>query len=572
MQVNRLLESSLENAMLKRDIDGLRNIVSRLGEQPDIHEVMIVNPDLTVTFSSNAALVGSKLDGETIRSALQTATAQTEFRDGINGAQVLRSVNPVRNRQECNACHGLSSARPVNGMLIVDYEAGSVRAEALRSALMLGGAGAIVTFLTGLGLWLGMKRLVIDRIATLKVASQKLAANDFAIRVKPDGIDEISRLGSAFNGMAEQLGKTYDGLNKAEQFLQDIIDAVPDGVRVISDDFKIVKANRTYADLLGIHPDRVLNVPCYTSSHGRKEPCAHTMVTCPIHELRKRPADRVKSRQHFIRPDGSEIAVEVTSERTILHIDGKNCPVVIESVRDLNEQARISQEQRLSEIGFLATGVAHEIHNPLSSIALALEAIRFEGSDPNGNTNLAYIETARSEIDKCLNVTDSLMRLSQPPAENHQLLDVGNILRSVMSLVQFQARSKGISIDLDLPEHLRVLADEGDLRMIVINLVQNSFHAMQQGGTLTVAASRDGDDIILKFMDTGIGIAREDFERIFLPFWTKRGDGSAGHGLGLTICRSAVEHCGGSIGVDSKLGKGTVFTIRLPDADKDMQA
>lgn len=571
LQVNRLLEASLQNAMLKRDLDGLRDIVKRLGEQPDISAVLILNPDLKVTFSSLPGHVGATMDTPTVRRALDTIQPQTEYLAQDNGTDVLRSVNPVKNQPLCNQCHGASASHPVNGMLVVDYKAGAVHQEALRGSLLLAGLGGIVTLLTGLGLWAGLKRLVIDRIERLKTASEKIAASDFSVRVAPTGSDEIAKLGSSFNTMAGQISATHDRLNKAERFLQDIIDAVPDGIRVIADDFRIIKANRQYALMTGSQSDAVLSLRCHESSHGRSEPCPHTMVTCPVHELRHHSGSRIKTRQHFVRSNGEEIAVEVTAERTVLTIDGMDCPVVIESIRDLDEQARISQEQRLSEIGFLATGVAHEIHNPLSSIALALVAIRLASSDPNGESNLAYMETARAEIDKCLKVTDSLMRLSQPPAGEHHLLDLRTVLISVFSLVRFQAQSSGIDIELDLPDGLRVIADEGDLRMIAINLIQNSFHAMRQGGTLTVRARREGDFITTEFMDTGTGIARQNLERIFLPFWTKRSDGTSGHGLGLTICRSAVERSGGTIQVESEVGKGTVFTIRLPDADKEIQ-
>lgn len=573
MQVNMLLQASLENAMLKRDIPGLKDIVARLGKQPGIKDVSIVNPFFEVRFASDEAMLGKVFDGDSFTKALTSREPQTSFVTGRDGNELLRSINPVHNQQPCSVCHGQVAEHPVNGLLVVDYDATSVRQNAMHSAVMLGGSGAIVMGITGFGLWYGLKRLILDRIERLRDASRRLKDGDYDARVNMRGSDEIGALGNSFNAMANQLGGTHERLNQAEQFLQGVIDAIPDGVRVIDDDFNIVKANRQYCRQLGLGLDEAVGHKCYASSHGRSEPCPQTLVTCPVIELRKQPLQHIKARHQHLRTDRSELFVEVSAVRTSIAVNGREKPCVVESIRDLEEQAKISQEQRLSEIGFLATGVAHEIHNPLSSIAYALGALNIsvkEGDiDPR---NLEYIETAKAEIDKCLEVTDSLMRLSQPPGEDLQLVNLADTLGSVLSLVSFQAKEYGIKVKLDVNPKLRVLANDSDLRMVAINLTQNAFHAMKNGGVLSVSALGSGKWIEIVFADTGIGIARQHLDKIFLPFWTKRADGSSGHGLGLTICKSAIDRLGGSISVQSAVGAGACFTIRLPDPDRERSA
>ena len=103
--------------------------------------------------------------------------------------------------------------------------------------------------------------------------------------------------------------------------------------------------------------------------------------------------------------------------------------------------------------------------------------------------------------------------------------------------------------------------------MVFLNLIQNAYHALPEGGTLTISTHRDAGDIVIKFSDTGCGIPKDKMSRIFHPFYSDRADQEAGTGLGLAISKSIIEHFNGSITVNSKVGHGTVFTIRLSDVD-----
>jgi PAS domain S-box-containing protein len=384
------------------------------------------------------------------------------------------------------------------------------------------------------------------------------------------GHDEITDLGNSFDRMARRLGKTLAGLNAAEHFLQNVIDAIPDGVRVIDDDFNIIKANNAYCRQTGQSMEEVIGGKCYRSSHGREEPCPVTLISCPVMELRNSSPSIMKARHQHKSFDGGELFVEISAARVNLIVDGKETPCIIESIRDLAEQANISHEQRLSEIGLLATGVAHEIHNPLSSIQLALKAIQVDLENPKGcQTNLEYFDIAETEIAKCLKVTDGLMMLSEPPGDMVSLIALDEIIPDVFSLLSYQSEQAGISVVIDLPREFRVIASDSDMRMIVINLAQNAFHAMPNGGDFTVTGRHVGAMIELVFADTGLGIPKANQEKIFLPFWTKRIDASEGRGLGLSICKAIIDRFDGEITVKSKVGSGTRFTILLPCADVD---
>lgn len=570
MQVNRLLQTSLENAMLKRDIPGLREIVEKLGTQQGIANVMIVNPDLEIRFSSNAARLGGKLDRDSVKKSLISKTQQTRLFSNTNGVELLRSINPVHNRKICKECHGDAKVNPINGLLIVDYEAKDIKLEALNSALLLAGFGSFVMLATGMGIWLTLNWLVLSRLSILRQTSRKLANGQLDARARLKGHDEIADLGASFDRMADRLGETLAGLNAAENFLQNVIDAIPDGMRVIDDDFNIIKANSAYCRQTGQNMSEVIGEKCYRSSHRREEPCPVTLISCPLFELRNSDTSFMKARHQHKSADGGELFVEISAARVKLIVNGKETPCIIESIRDLAEQANISHEQRLSEIGLLATGVAHEIHNPLSSIQLALKAIQADLENSSDcQTNFEYFDIAETEIAKCLKVTDGLMMLSEPPGDMVSLIALDEIIPDVFSLLSYQSEQANISVNLDLAKGLRIVASDSDMRMIVINLAQNGFHAMPDGGEFTVTGRHVGAMIELVFSDTGLGIPQTNLEKIFLPFWTKRIDASEGRGLGLSICKAIIDRFDGTIKVESKVGSGTQFTILLPSADVD---
>lgn len=363
--------------------------------------------------------------------------------------------------------------------------------------------------------------------------------------------------------------KAARALRAREQFLQVLIDSLPDGVRLIDQNYRIVKANRTYCDQLGQTMREVINSPCYRSSHGREEPCAPTLVTCPLHEIQE-DAKPVKCTHRHIRADGTPVFVEVSATPLTIDWEGESTLMVVEAIRDLTQQENLSHEQKLSGLGQFATGVAHEIHNPLTSARLTLQSslrdIR-EG-DFDIEEIAHYLGLLDGEIDKCIDVTRRLLNLAAPPGKSLGVVSITEGLSDVTSLLAYEANRLRVDVKTHLPdEDIRVMATGSEMRMVILNLVQNAFHAMPEGGTLDITLRTEGDMVTLDFEDTGAGIAPDVLPRIFDPFFSRRVTSEAGTGLGLAICKSLLAHYNGRIDVESELGRGTRFTITLPSAE-----
>ena len=142
----------------------------------------------------------------------------------------------------------------------------------------------------------------------------------------------------------------------------------------------------------------------------------------------------------------------------------------------------------------------------------------------------------------------------------------------MLSLLNAEVLKSGVAFVNNMPPDLRVIASDGEMRMLVLNLAQNALHAMPNGGHLTITGRRSGNQIFMTFADTGVGIAPENLARVFDPFWSRRADGVQGTGLGLSICREILKSSGGQISVTSELGKGTIFEVTLPAADREEQS
>lgn len=564
-EIARLLQVSLENAMLKRDVPGLREIVSRMGEQPAIRDVRILAPSGEVRFASDASRLGQTM-AEGV-AALPGTAATTAFMSNERGQNILRSINPVPNRTPCQGCHGPVASHPVNGVLVVDYDGDSLRQGAYRSAAMFALAGMVVLALTLWTLWRILRREVLQPVAALDLASQQVAAGDLETRVAPLPPGEFQRMGEHFNTMADRLVAQLQQAQGHERYLQELLDGLPDGVRVIRQrDLKVLVANKAFCEQQQLPRTAVLGQPCHEASHQRPQPCVATMVVCPAQELRQ-PGDHLRCQHRHMRPDGSQLPVEIHA--VLIEAGAPPERLILESIRDLSGAVKLSQEQRLSELGLLAAGIAHEIHNPLGSLRLAVEGLLRMVANGNGAADPAritgYLQMMDAEVDRCTGVTRRLLLLSRPPQQQPMPVAINQAVADTVGLLEFDASSRRItqSLDLDSANPL-VLADDSDLRMVVLNMVQNAFHAMPEGGALGVSTRIEGEQVVLTLRDTGLGIPLEFQDKIFDPFFSRRADGEAGTGLGLTICKNIIERYQGSIAVHSTPGAGACFTIRLP--------
>jgi signal transduction histidine kinase len=564
-RVSELVQHSLEYLVSRRDVEGLREMVERMAQAEGIRAVKIADPTGQVRFSSNPADLGTHLGA--LADDLQLPV--TLFLDRGDDPDVLRIISSVREIQHGDVAAEVSPGRPLSGTLYVDFDAAQIEKQARTTTLLLMGSGALIVLINIAGGWWFIRRYVLRPVERLSAVSQHLSDGELGARITLEGRDEFSTLAHRFNRMAESLQQKFKELEEKDSYLQALVDAIPDGVRVIDEDYRVVLSNATYREQHGFGESDPIPDRCYAASHGRDTPCPGTLTLCTLQEVLATDQPLRVVHRHLT-ADGVGLDVEVYAAP--MRIDGRNGPrrMMVESIRNLQQQVKFSHEQRLSELGRLAAGVAHEIHNPLSSIRLALHAAeRINSSVPANPAKLSeYLDLVDGEISKCEQVTGRLLKLSIPPSSQRELVVLDQVVDETLKLLCWEADDRGIEVDFTVDGGpLRVLATDSDLRMMALNLAQNACHAMPGGGLLSVRCKRDGDRVSVSFEDTGVGIEPGDQQRIFEPFFSRRADGVRGTGLGLSITKTIVEGHGGSIRLNSTSGSGSCFAVSFPDAD-----
>ena len=234
---------------------------------------------------------------------------------------------------------------------------------------------------------------------------------------------------------------------------------------------------------------------------------------------------------------------------------------VIERTKELkNIQAQLIQSEKLSIIGQLAAGVAHEIRNPLAIINLTIQQLKRKTHD---DFYREKVQIAKKNIDRIDKIIQELLTFSCPSASNFTYEDINKIVDKLEPTMEniYQKSIKVIKkCNLTIP---KLWINPDQLEEVFLNLTTNAMRSMKDGGELCISTdySLDRKGIEIKFKDTGSGISEENLKKIFHPFFTTRSEGT---GLGLSICQMIINEHKGNISVISKIGKGTVFTVFLP--------
>jgi signal transduction histidine kinase len=232
-----------------------------------------------------------------------------------------------------------------------------------------------------------------------------------------------------------------------------------------------------------------------------------------------------------------------------------------QEISDMSQQ--LWHAAKLATVGELTASFAHEINNPLQTVSLHLESLsRRLAADP---ASLRELSVVGKEIDRIARLVRDMMQFSRKGEQRVSAVSLSEELERTLDLLLHLLRKRGIETIKDFPDDVALVeADPEQLQQTFLNLFTNASDAMPSGGTLTLRL-RNGPKVLLEIVDTGTGIAPADLPRVMETFFTTKPPGS-GTGLGLPICRRIVESHGGSICIESELGKGTTVRILLPAA------
>jgi signal transduction histidine kinase len=394
--------------------------------------------------------------------------------------------------------------------------------------------------------------------------------------IDEDSLDRLLGLESSKIGFyAEVRQKIHEleaanlGLRAKTSELQAVFGAISDGVAIYDCNGRVQHRNHICPSLFP--RETLVGTSCSTLFHPDQ---SHSPANCPVERALTGESVQISFTSNR---DGTEPRYfDVTA--TPVEVPGVR-PKALIFLRDVTEkrlqELQLLQAEKMSSIGLLAAGVAHEINNPLTSVAGYAEALlrRFRDEtslqeDARLDVFPKYLDVIIREAYRCKGIIDCLLSFSRKSDGSMEQVAINDILKEVLELVRHKARYEKIEIRQDFQSDLpQVRGDGAGLRQVFMNLLINAHQAIKGSGTVEIATRGNGANVNIIVRDTGYGIHPDLLDRIWDPFFTTKKVGQ-GLGLGLAVTFNIVKRHGGEIKVESQQGEGSVFTVSLPVAQE----
>jgi PAS domain S-box-containing protein len=354
------------------------------------------------------------------------------------------------------------------------------------------------------------------------------------------------------------LNKAQAAVKSERKRLFDVLDTLPAMVCLLTSDYHVVFANRKFKERFGESEGR----PCYEYCWNQKEPCKFCESMTPFktgqpHHWEVQGPDGTVIEAHdypFTDTDGTQLVLEMDLDITARK--------KAEAEAAQNAQ-KLKDAERLAAIGATAGMVGHDIRNPLQAITSDVYLAKTELTNtPESEEKENALESLR-EIEKNIDYINKIVQDLQDYARPlNPKVEESDLRQIVESLFAKNGFPENIDVKIKVAEDTRkIRADPYYLNRVLFNLVTNAVQAMPQGGKLTVASHKEGNDTIITVSDTGVGIPKAIQEKMFTLMFTTK---SKGQGFGLPVVKRMTESLGGTVTFESQEGKGTKFTVRLP--------
>jgi len=239
------------------------------------------------------------------------------------------------------------------------------------------------------------------------------------------------------------------------------------------------------------------------------------------------------------------------------------------TVQDITEEkeneARLIMSERLSALGQMASGIAHEINNPLATISACAEGLlnRLKKGRPDPVVLENYLNIIHEEVARCKNITTGMLSFVREKTYEKKHVHINNILDKALELISFQGRLKKVEVIRNYKGSPVVHGSEGALKQVFLSIIMNALDAMEDKGRIILETGTENREAFIKISDNGPGISPEDAGKIFDPFFTTKSE-KGGIGLGLSIANKIINDNDGKILFVTEREKGTTFTITLP--------
>lgn len=388
-------------------------------------------------------------------------------------------------------------------------------------------------------------------------------------------IEMIEILGSQ-SSMALENAISFERLRRQQKRLQDLnkeiiisrnkLEAFFDGITApisIQDiNYNIITINYSGSRYCGKTYDELVGKKCYKAFFNRNKPCENCMAQDCL---------------HMQIPFQSELTDEITGSTFSNHFYPISVPdesqkIFLEFFQDITQQKKLQKElvqsEKLAGIGTLASGIAHEINNPLTGIIGTAELLKDDiGNNPE---QAEYVNDIINYAQNAAEVISELKTYTHKEQHKTQSVLIHEIIETSLKMAGRGMQLTGVTVEKDFQNDITIQADPVELQQIFLNLIINAVQSMQGNGTLTITTRINGDLGLISIKDTGEGIKKQNIDKIFNPFFTTKAP-RQGTGLGLSITQQIVAKLGGRIMVKSQPESGTEFSIHFPLSEEETQ-
>ncbi|CAA7601606.1 Two component system, signal transduction histidine kinase [Acididesulfobacillus acetoxydans] len=367
-------------------------------------------------------------------------------------------------------------------------------------------------------------------------------------------VTTIKPMHGVMGEISASINRMASRLREAQTHRDALLVNSPNGIITVDASGKIVLFNPAAAFLTGIEQTAALSLNYLQAGFSESlQTLIHTL-------LQQEETVRAKETL-YTRPDGTSIAMAVTGSR-LFDMQNRLIGVLLVMI-DLREK-RLLEEQvlrasRLAALGELASGVAHEIRNPLTAVKGYTQLLDEEL--PAGDEKHEYTSVIEKEVWRLDRLVQELLAFARPAASRFQPVDLNAAIDETLVLIDNRALREHIELIRDFGEHIVVEADREQIKQILLNLLLNAIQAITEQGTIYLSTRRYDEEAIVRIIDSGTGIMPEHMGELFNPFFTTKEQGT---GLGLAIVHQLVELHHGHIQVRSAPERGAAFEIHLP--------
>ena len=486
---------------------------------------------------------------------------------------ILAYLQPIEGKDRCFKCHGHDGAR---GILVVRTKLDEMYSSLNRIRNQWIATGIVGVAITGMLLSMLISRYITGPIKKTVGVIKNIAEGSADISERVEVInskDEIGYLSTTFNNMLDTLEKReadnrklFDMVTASKGEWIATFDAIQDLISIHDRDYRVLKVNKALANKLNVKPKDLTGLKCHDVFYGKDSPkhtCPHAQ-TLSTGELTHQEAD--------------DMVFEGTYMVTTFPIKNDDGQIwgTVHVARDITQDKFLRDQlfhaEKLSSVGKLVAGIAHELNNPLMGIMGFSQLLMDMPGDKPVSDAKEKIRRIYQESLRTAKIVQNLLAFARAKKSEREYHNINDILKQTVDLRDYSLRSNNIRLTLDLdPELPKTMVDLFQMQQVFINLINNAEDAIvstkRKDGLMEIKTRTTRRKIEITVRDNGIGVPKEILGKVFDPFFTTKEVGK-GTGLGLSITHGIVTEHGGEIGIDSPENGGTTVSMTIPVVDK----